>query len=55
MKSENETIKELAFLLHKNGSSDFDCDGDCDNCWCCEKTLATEIYKLVYRKKENVQ
>lgn len=50
MRSEKETIKEIATLLHKNGSQDYDCDGDCDNCWCCEKKMAEKLYELRYRK-----
>ena len=50
MKNKEKTIKELAILLHKDGSCDFDCDGNCDNCWCCEKTVAEKLYELGYRK-----
>lgn len=55
MKSENETIKEIATLLHKESNYDFDCDGDCDNCWCAEKTTARKLYELGYRKMEDSQ
>ena len=52
MEKENKELKELAMFLHKKSNFDFDCNGDCEYCWCKEKTTAMELIELGYKKVE---
>lgn len=48
-----QQIQEMAYLLHQSEhelTKDFDCDGDCANCWCSSKKRAEALYDKGYRK-----
>ena len=48
-----QQIQEMAYILHQSEhelTNDFDCEGDCANCWCSSKKRAEALYDKGYRK-----
>ena len=48
-----QQIQEMAYILHQSEhelTNDFDCEGDCANCWCSSKKRASALYDKGYRK-----